>query len=476
MTASGLLFVGTSALVNRSAAYRRSPFALITSFGICLYFVLPVAFITALGDGYRFGDGLESTPRTSLEYASSAPWAVLFLSMLLVAMAAGLSVANTRHAPNLSRLTRTLRGDMPVVLVGFVVIFLTQQGAATIIQTRLSGNESAESLLQFIFFDHAYLMLLPLIVYRRLSSRAMFQRQTAQLLFAMVLLLFVLQATIGSTSKGFILTVFTLSFVIPISALQSSRRAMCLVPSNRILWAGVVGAISVFFVAEAWRVAVFTGSASSIGSLWSVVTAQASEGSLGGVLTAVGYRMSSSVDRYILIFNAHLSGHSWAYGSEYATYLGKNFVNLIMPGSPYPEAYMPSSNLLPAVLFRRPLMGAATKAELIVSLNTQPYTAFGVSIILGGLYSPFLVYLGAALVSIVYRLASGAAARLSLIYLVFATLHSYGPEVVVANGLHAAVSLFIFIWLMRSYAYVADLFRARPLPLDAGARASQPAD
>ena len=51
---AALLFIGASALVNRLRAYRRSPFALIASVVICLYFVIPLAFIGDRKRIYRY--------------------------------------------------------------------------------------------------------------------------------------------------------------------------------------------------------------------------------------------------------------------------------------------------------------------------------------------------------------------------------------------------------------------------------------
>jgi hypothetical protein len=123
---------------------------------------------------------------------------------------------------------------------------------------------------------------------------------------------------------------------------------------------------------------------------------------------------------------------------------------------------VPSSNLLPSVLGRNPLMGEASKAELLLSLNTQPYTLFGLCIIVGGWLAPALVFLFGALLATLNRVFTAVWIQLGLLYFVFMANLGYGGEVVIANALHASVSLLVFLVLMRVYTRVRGL---RELPV-----------
>ncbi len=449
---SALLFVGASWLVNRSPRYRRSPFALGASFTTCVYFVLPLVFISIAGSSYEFGYGLSGIPKESAEYARAAPIAIVCLTILFLAGVCGLSAATTRREPSAGALLRRLLPEMPIGMLGVVVLLSAYQSAEAIIQIRLTGNETAESLWQFIFFDSAYLMLLPIVVSTRLTQHAASRRLYAEWQFGLLLLGFFAQATLGSTSKGFILTLILMSFVIPLSYFQASRTVLCLMPSKKMVAAALVLSIGVFFVAQALRVAVYTGESRSVLAVMASMFAQDSDQSALTSLSPVAYRLSAPVDRFILIFDAHLyNGHSSAYAAEYARYLARNFVNLVLPGTPFLDAYTPSSNLLVPVLFHDPLMGEASKEALIRALNTQPFTIFGVAILLSGWVAPLLVFGVSAVLGAGYRLVSGVPARLAVIYLYLMAVHSYGPEVVLANTLHFGVSLFIFVWLMRTF-------------------------
>lgn len=449
---SVLCLIAVSHGINRRSRYRRSPFALIASVTICVYFVLPAVFMAVLGSGYQFGEGLASMPRENADYARSAPFAIAYLAVLLFALAAGLSIVVGRQEPSPARLVGSLHADMPVGLLAIVVLVLAQLSNDALLLTRATGASTAESLWGFIFFDHAYLMLLPVVVSRRLLRPGPVRRLIVNWQFAFILLLFMLQATIGSTSKGFILTLFLLSFVMPLSYLQSSRSVLFLMPSRLTLVAGIVASVWIFFVAQALRVIAFTGGTVSLATLASAVFSGEAQGSLGSMLVTIGYRVATGLDRYVLLFTAHAGGaYSSDYALQFAQYLGKNLLNLVLPGTPFLDAYAPSSNLMPAVLSSSPLVGEASKAELLLSLNTQPYTLFGVLVLLCGPLAPLAAFTAGGLLALVYRLTRHVALRLGLVYLFNAALHAYGIEVVVANAVHLVVSMIIFVWLLRGW-------------------------
>jgi hypothetical protein len=460
VAASALLFVCVSWLVNRWPRYLRSPFSLAASFTTCLHFVLPLVVLTVFGSNYQFGYGMATVPRESAEYLQTAPLGILTLTGLFLAGVAGLTLTASRREPSAGRLLGRVVPDWPIGVLGLVVVLATIQGTDALIKIRLTGNETAESLWQFIFFDSPYLLLFPIVIAAKLTRPGAMRRLLTQWQFALILLMFFLQATIGNTSKGFILTLVLMSFVLPLSYLQSSRDVLTLMPSRKMVTAAVMFSVAVFFVAQALRVAVYSGENRSVSGVLSALSS--GDGEVYTGVSTVAYRLSAALDRYLLIFDAEqTTGHSPAYAAMYIQYLSKNFANLIWLGTPYLEAYMPSSNLLAPVLYRDALLGESSKEMLLRTLNTQPFTMYGVALLVGGGFAPVLIFVGCVLLGTAYRLVQGLPARLSLLYLYVTTVHSYGFEVVLANTLHLLVSLMLFIWLMR--AYRATRLMIRPL-------------
>ena len=77
---------------------------------------------------------------------------------------------------------------------------------------------------------------------------------------------------------------------------------------------------------------------------------------------------------------------------EYLTYVVKNTINLVLPGTIFPETYGPSSNLFEELIAGEPLDGRHENfADLWRSLNTQPLTIFGLPIILSAMFAPLMI-------------------------------------------------------------------------------------
>jgi len=447
---SVLLFVSASACVNQWGRYRRSPFALIGSVGTGLYFVLPLTLLAVSGASHEFGSQMGVAAATQEEIANVAPSAIVYLTVLFVAGIAGLCIGSTRREPKFSELMRNIRADLPIGLLALVVLLFTNQALTSWLTSRVGGVERAESLWQFIFIDAAYLMLVPIVFYFRLSSAdaPVGQHTRWRRQFGLILLLFFLQGTLVSFSKGAILNLLMMSFVLPLSYFQSTRKVACLMPTRSALVLGVMAAVVAFFLAQQLRGEAYGGGALSVGSVMGAVSSIGVESA--GLVGDISRRIGAAVDAYILIFESQVShGYSVEYGAQFGTYLKKNFANLVWMGTPYPEAYAPSSNLLPSVLAQAPLEGDMTKIALSQSLNTQPYTLFGVGLILWGGWAPLFVFAVCGALAVAYRVVSGVSAHLALIYLYNALVHSYGFEVTFANAMHMGVSLVIFLWLMR---------------------------
>lgn len=458
VAASALLFVSVSWLVNRWPRYLRSPFALAASFTTCLHFVLPLTVLTVFGSNYQFGYGMDAIPRESAEYLRTAPLGILTLTGLFLSGVAGLTLTASRREPSTGRLLGRVVPEWPIGMLGLVVVLATVQGTDALLKIRLTGNETAESLWQFIFFDSPYLILFPIVIAAKLMGPGAMRRLLAEWQFTLILLMFFLQATIGSTSKGFILTLVLMSFVLPLSYLQSSRDVLTLMPSRKMVTAAVVLSVAIFFVAQALRVAVYSGENRSVSGVVSALSS--GDGEVYTGVSTVAYRLSAALDRYLLIFDAErTTGHSTAYAAMYVQYMAKNFVNLIWLGTPYLEAYMPSSNLLAPVLYRDALLGESSKEMLLRTLNTQPFTMYGVALLVGGGFAPVLIFGGCMLLGAAYRLVRGLPARLSLLYLYVTAVHSYGFEVVLGNTVHLFVSLILFLWLMRIYRSIRLMIR-----------------
>jgi hypothetical protein len=442
-------FVLLTALLTSWRRFQRSPFSLVTSFTFFVFFTLPLLFLSTKGRGYEYGRGLRLVPGSQSFYEETTIAAILFLGACYGALSCGLAAAARRQRTRARAWTRNILPRLPIGLLAIIVLGLTLRSNATLFETFITGVSEAESLLIFIFFDHAYLILFPVIISMRLTANSGFNPRIAMIEFVVILTSFLAVATLGS-SKGFILSLFFFSFLVPLSLLKGDDTAVFPFPKWQIVTGVLLGSILIFAFAHSLRIAQYQGSLHSVSdALTAVRASMAGDGTLA-VLDEIAYRVSAPLDRYLLLFSHFVWGdHDKQYAADYGVYTLKHFLNLTLPGTPFAEAYIPTSNLLDQVLVQAPLVGFSTKDELVRSLNTQPFTLPGTGILAFGMFAPAFMFVFALVVSWSYRVTNSVLVRLSLLYCFYVALLSYGVEVAAANSLHVFASLVAFVALMR---------------------------
>jgi hypothetical protein len=128
-------------------------------------------------------------------------------------------------------------------------------------------------------------------------------------------------------------------------------------------------------------------------------------------------------------------------------------VNLLLPGTPFPEAYAPSSQLFPDVIASGDLNGNLTLFEFIHNSNTQPYTLFGIFILLFGVISPLVLFLIMVIFLFCFNRLENHFLRMAIIYFFAAALSSFGIDSVIGNSAHLLVSMVLMYGILRIFTY-----------------------
>jgi len=123
-----------------------------------------------------------------------------------------------------------------------------------------------------------------------------------------------------------------------------------------------------------------------------------------------------------------------------------------MPGSPYPEAYAPSSQLFIDVIQMSPLEGDVSAAYLLRSINSQAYTIFGVITIISGWMAPKFIFIYNFIFCALYSLIKHLIFRMSLIYFYFTSLSSFGFEVAAGYTYHIIISVFFMYYVLIGFS------------------------
>lgn len=447
---SALVLILLSWSGNRWARFRRNPLSLVFAGVTTIFFVVPGGFMSAAGQTYQFGEGVTLAAQNAAYHQAAAP-AILLLALLHGCSVVALALSAPRVTPASGSPAERVDPRYAVGLLAIPVIWYTAAGIEAIFQAYRTGDTAGESLGAFLFFDHAYLMLLPLVAWRRWDGTNPSRSRSSGALFALLVLFFLLQATVSGGSKGFILTVGILCFLTPISLVAARSEERCLFPTRTALVFGASVGVIFFVLGELLRTFFILGGDRQLLGAVQIAVGEVDANVLSVGLRTAAYRMSASLDRYVLICHAVFTGTVGAsYAATFGEYVLSSFGNLVLPGTPYPQAFVPSSNLLPDVLAGRELIGEGTKASLIQAFNTQPFSLYGVALISVRWFAPVAVAVLWVALSLVYRATKSVAVRLGIAYAVFVLLNSYGFEVALANTIHLVVSIAVFLALLRA--------------------------
>jgi hypothetical protein len=107
-------------------------------------------------------------------------------------------------------------------------------------------------------------------------------------------------------------------------------------------------------------------------------------------LESIVIRLSTGGLEQFLLINESFSKYNFTFSLQFTEYMLKNFVNIMLPGTIYFESYLPSSQIFNDIILDKKIYGQSSKIDLMNNLNAQPYTAFGLSIILFGKYLSYI--------------------------------------------------------------------------------------
>lgn len=451
-TLSGLLFLAAASLLSTQRRFRKSPFAIVFCIFTFLYLSLPTAFILAEGRGYIFGTGLAELPFKQEDYKQSLPWGLLYLSVSWVAVWLAIISIKTRSRRIDQTVFSTIR-LRHVLLLGAIVLLVGAIDRMEFFDVYLLGAEKGVSLLAILLFVHAYLPMAGLILIFKLNQTPTVTPGIVSSVLASIFIGFVFLMTV-SGSKAAVLTLLMLLFVYPFSFSRAYSNLWVAIPSMHLVTLLIIIALPLYFVVSVQR-NLANDIPPNLDALLDALNSLDAD-HIYEIPKAILYRFSQAgVDRLLLVFHTFVvDGFSFGMAQEFLVYLLKNTLNLFLPGTPFMEAYAPTSQLYPIVIAKGHMAGDMTLSTLMQSFNTQAYTIFGTFTVIFGVTAPLFLFLFAYMFLIIFNIINNYFVKIAMIYLFSEALTCHGLEVVLANSAQVLVG----IWFMYfSLKYVSQI-------------------
>lgn len=464
-TLSGFMYLVIVSSLSLNKKFRRSNFSVLLCFFTFLYLNIPTAFILFEGGDYIFGGGLGSIPFTQSEYQQSLPLVFLYLSVLWSAIWLGIISAGIKTKKNNLNYFSSLRLT-PILLAGVIVLIVTWIDNQAFFDVILKDESRGSALLAFVFFDHAYMAMAGLILLFKLNepSYSSNPRKVTTLIFAIYIAFTLI--FLSSGSKAAILAGFILIMFLPFAAFRGYSHTQVSFPSIRFLVALILVAPLLFYFALIQRLNLSEGIPLDLSTFLAPLS-EVDTSVIYDIINQILYRLSwGGVDRFSLIVQSFLTNaFDYDYAREFFNYLGKNTLNLLLPGTPFPESYAPSSQLFSQVIHKGDMNGEMDTEVLIRALNTQPYTIFGVLVIMFGFAAPIVLYLSTFAYIFVFNKTSNMLIKITMVYFFWVALSSFGLEVCIGNSVHLFISILLMYFLMKVFSqFRMRLTSIRPPP------------
>jgi hypothetical protein len=447
----GCSFILATTLLSLNKKFRKSPFSIFFCFYTFLYFNIPSVFILFEGSSYVYGGSVNYVPFAQSVYKESLPSSFFYLLICWVAIWLAIISVKITQRQIKEKIFQSV-SLKAILFLGIIVFIVSWNDIQNITAVRIEEAERLNSLITFIFFDYAYLIMAGLILFFKSNEiNYIVNLRRINLLMSVIFVGFIV-LFFEAGAKSAPLSIFTWFILFPIAFFRVYSHARLPFLNIKAIVIILLFTIPLYYFAVLKRANLSYGTAFDLSSY--LAAAQMFEVNvIYEIFYQILYRFSQGgLDQFILIFQSFIIyAFDLETASKFVTYLGKNTLNLILPGTPFPEAYLPSSQLFHEVIEKN-LVGSGGIVDiktLLNSLNTQPYTIFGVFIIIFGMFAPVFLYLFSLAVIFVFGMFHNIWIKSTILYFFVGTITCYGFDVTVGNSAHFFVSSWIMYFILK---------------------------
>ncbi len=459
-TACGVLYLLTASCFVLSRPFRNNSFSLIVCFFNFCFFHIPTFFVLFKGINYKYADGIIFL-RILPDFIHNLPLGFLMLTLCSIAIWLGLICQNNQTKKTTLTFLSMIRPNA-ILIMAIVVAIISISEGKSYLDAHTFSKVKHESFLAFIYFDTAFEYLAPLFLFLMVNNKFrdnINKSHISALIIFLSAMFLSLSFVLGS--KGGILNIFMAFIIIPCSIFYKSSNLRILAPTKFFFYLLIILLPLIFSIMDSKRISMANNYNFALADYFSALSNHFLEIFLETV-NHILYRISwQGLDRFLIILNTYLIPDLSA-TLDFLQYVTNNFFNLIAPGTIFPEAYAPSSQIFSQIVDKNVNPYNFIEPSLLVKrFNTQPFTIYGIFIIIFGFLAPFFLFLFSYLCSYFYNTISGALYRLSILYFFWAITACFGFEVVLANTIHLLLSMISMTYTMNFISYVFSFLVSR---------------
>lgn len=431
---------------------RRVPGMILLVISNFIYLQIPFLFIFSKDTEYTF-QGFITTPNEDSFYYQSILTGSLFFMVSYLLMTLGMIIGNKFKfkkslVNDAFKNPKTINAWVAIGLITFYFIYLDNRAN---VAARTDDLVKNVSILAFFFNDKTYQVIFPVLFFLiPVQSRT----KSLKYFFFGVILFFALN--IDGASKASILLIFTTFFLTPLAIFYQDNKEI-IWPKSHLLIVGAIVSIPLFIFTAVAREISGTGvtiSAELIANLYKEI------GNIDFTIMTdlIWQRLAAVINNFLLIYSHYSQNIDLSYRAHFASYSSLSFLNLVLPGTPFPDAYVPTSQLFPKVLDQSLLESHLDNVTLRQQANTQPYSYFGFLIIIFGKPLTLIIsFFSGFIFSVMYQLTSQTYIKAILVFAFSVLFHAYAFEAGLQFIIITFFTAVILVYMMKFF----DTFKFR---------------
>lgn len=307
-----------------------------------------------------------------------------------------------------------------------------------------------ETLWSYFLYDNAYVLFFSALLLIAINNKS-FKRAWVLWIYSLVFLYQLAILTVFG-SKASVLVLMVEMVLFPLAISIQYKDSIIIGFSSRFLKMLIIVAPILFLVVDNFRRNELEFSI--IDTLNSIADPVIFLANIKNIFQRLCWGM---LDQYFIIFNRLYNGILTEDNIYiFIQYLFKSSVNLLYPGTPFPDAIAPTSEIFPMLMDGSEYDSVVSnKSELLSIYNSQPYGLYGILLILFKYFAPLFVFFYMKLITYIYNFFGNPIIKISLLTFFFNNLTCFGLDADLNNGVHTLISIlamYFFIKLTNKFS------------------------
>ncbi len=389
ITAALFILVVTISGFNRK--FRENQFSISFCFFTILFLEIPLLFIVITGENYIIGQSVGPLPYSQTEYFDNLYLGIFYLLLCWISIWLALLLSKPSNVELPLQFFQKINSST-LLLIGLITALITFDEAIGFISKNFLEEERSFSIAAFLFSDQAYLLLTGAVLIFKQSNKASNSKNN-NLYLSLVFIIFAI-VNFSAGSKAAPLVVFIVLILCPLGLSTGFKDMQAFVFKNQYILLIIILSPLLYFMAHLTRLSYSSGVYPNLDLLFGIIS-DYNPSAIYDLFGAIGYRLAwGGLDQFLLLFHSFiLNSYDISTSLNLLSYIAKNFINLVSPGTPFMEAYAPSSQLFYSVIAKNELISNFDKISLVKSLSTQPYTLFGFFVVIFGIFAPLFLFI-----------------------------------------------------------------------------------